>query len=536
MRATRQRKGRQNTIQSNVPATHASRLYKTGDLCRYLPDGNLEFLGRLDHQVKIRGFRIELGEIEALLSQHASVREALVVPQEEPTGKRLVAYVVPHQELSVNEVRAFLRQKLPDYMVPSAIVQLEALPLTPNGKVDRRALLLPELVFNSEYVPPRDAIEQQLTHIWQEVLGVHSISIKDNFFDIGGHSLVAVRLMARIQKDFALNLPLATLFQSPTIEELATLLRQQPEFLPWSSLVPIQAIQNPSANSGTAKQALSGVEGSKIRPPFFCVHGAGGNVIYFYGLARFMGSEQPFYALQPVGLDGQSEPHTSVEEMAAHYIESIQTIQPQGPYFLGGHSLGGHIVFEMAQQLKKKGHDIALLAILDTSAPTFDHPSLTENRTDKLHQDDAKWLTELASAAEGATGKKLNISLEALQALEREEQLLYFKKQLEKANILPADSEIEQVRALLRMFKLNYQINYLPTGKLLPIPITLFRAKEGSDERAEILCQDPTWGWDEFGEVEIHDVLGNHASMMAEPHVQTLAKQLTACLAKAAGL
>ncbi|NEP32365.1 non-ribosomal peptide synthetase, partial [Moorena sp. SIO3B2] len=224
---------------SNKPG---SRLYKTGDLARYLPDGNIEFIGRIDHQVKIRGFRIELGEIEAVLAQHSKVREAVVIAREDiPGDKRLVAYLTTNDaKTTINDLRSFLKTKLPHYMIPAAFVFLEAMPLTPNGKVNRRGLPVPDassLVPESSFVAPRDSVELQLAQIWSDILGVSPIGVRDNFFDLGGHSLLAVRLMADIEKEFGKNLSLAALFQGATLEQLAILLRQKTDTHSWSPLV-----------------------------------------------------------------------------------------------------------------------------------------------------------------------------------------------------------------------------------------------------------------------------------------------------------
>jgi len=217
------------------PSVPGARLYKTGDLARYLPDGNIEFLGRVDHQVKVRGFRIELGEIEAALGQHPELRESVVIVREDvPGDKRLVAYVVPKDEGSetedegppsfVSELRGFLKEKLPDYMVPSVFVPLDALPLTPTGKVDRRALpapdgLRPEL--EREYVAPRTPTEEKLVAICAELLGIHRVGVYDNFFDLGGHSLLATQFISRVRTAFGVEVPLRSLFEHPTIAELA---------------------------------------------------------------------------------------------------------------------------------------------------------------------------------------------------------------------------------------------------------------------------------------------------------------------------
>jgi amino acid adenylation domain-containing protein len=215
-----------------------ARLYKTGDLARYLPDGHLEYLGRFDHQVKVRGVRVELGEVEAVLGQHPAVRQAVILAQEDTPGDtRLMAYVVPTQEPAPasSELRTFLKAKLPVFMIPSAFVALEALPLTPNGKVDRSALpqaegIRPEL--ESGFVAPHNAFERQLTQIWEDLLGVQPIGVQDDFFELGGHSLLAVQLFAHMEKRMGIRLSLATLFQRPTIAHLADCLRHQGESAP----------------------------------------------------------------------------------------------------------------------------------------------------------------------------------------------------------------------------------------------------------------------------------------------------------------
>ena len=284
-------------------------LYYTGDRGRYRLDGTLEILGRIDHQVKIRGVRIEPGEIAGVLNQHPNIKASIVIAREDvPGDKRLVAYIVPNPEQTPtsSEIRQFLKQRLPDYMIPAAFVMLEALPLTPNGKIDRRALAVPE--YSREdgertFLAPRNRLEMQLTQIWEEVLGVKPIGITDNFFELGGHSLIAVRLFVEIEKLCGKNLPLATLFQAQTIEELAAVIGQDGWSAPWSSLVKIQP--------GDSK------------PPLFCVHPIGGNVLEYYQMAHYLGQDQPVYGLQALGLDGKQVPLTSIEDMAYQPIEDI---------------------------------------------------------------------------------------------------------------------------------------------------------------------------------------------------------------------
>ncbi|MEP6703461.1 MAG: amino acid adenylation domain-containing protein, partial [Acidobacteriota bacterium] len=337
-----------------------ARLYRTGDLARYLSAGTIEFLGRVDHQVKIRGHRIELGEIETALAQHIGVRECVVIVRDgNDRAKELIAYVVPRPDTthSIEELRSYLRAKLPEYMVPPSFVRLEALPLTANGKVDRRALPAPELSrsdLREAFVEPRDTLEEQLVIACEKVLARKPVGIRDNFFAIGGDSLLAVRFFAQIENRFGKKLPLATLFKSPTIEQLGEVLRGTESKHTWSSLVPVQP------------------EGSLT--PLFCIHAGGANVLIYRPLARHLGIGQPVYALQARGLDGLMEPLTRVEDMASHYIKEMRSLQPDGPYYLLGASFGGLVAFEMAHQLNAQGQQVALLAMLNTNCPVYTLP------------------------------------------------------------------------------------------------------------------------------------------------------------------
>jgi thioesterase domain-containing protein/acyl carrier protein len=365
------------------------------------------------------------------------------------------------------------------------------------------------------FISPRDTLEMQLTQIWRNVLGVHPIGVKDNFFEVGGHSFLAVRLMAQIQRTFGKILPLATLFEAPTIEQLADILRRQTDSLRWSPLVAIQ----PQGSS----------------QPFFSMPGAGGSVFYFHALARRLGLDQPFYGLQARGLDGESTPHTRVEDIAAYNIDALQVIQPQGPYLLGGHSFGASVAFEMAQQLRKQGHEVARLFILDTTAPAFiDKPALPDNAS---LPDDASLMANIATIWGRLFGKNLEVSYDALRLLDLDEQLNYLKECLQMAEVWPPEIGTKQVRGLVQVFKANHQIHYVPQ-EVFPTRITLFRSSEvnpeeviGDDQFSEIL-RDAAWGWGQFSEepVEVHVVPGDHITMMTEPHVQVLAERLKACL------
>ncbi|MCB8949264.1 MAG: amino acid adenylation domain-containing protein [Ardenticatenaceae bacterium] len=347
-------------IPNPFSAKAGDRLYKTGDLGRYLPDGRIEFLGRIDHQVKIRGFRIELGEVEAALRQHTAVQDVLVLAQEDESGTQLVAYVVGQAEDLV-DLRPFLNQSLPNYMVPAAFVVLDQFPQTPNGKIDRKALPAPGeqvTTVDDTFAAPQDILEMQLAQIWQEVLKQPSISMEANYFELGGHSLQAVTLFAAIEKRLKLRLPVSLLFEAPTIRQLAAAIRQREDAPDWSSLVPIQP-------RGT-------------KSPLFCVHGGAGHVFHYHDLAQLLGTERPFYALQPK-LDEKTHQSifAAVEEMATHYISEIKTVQPEGPYLLSGFCFGGVVVYEMAQQLVQAGDEVGLLVFIDPSTPE-NKPHLAE--------------------------------------------------------------------------------------------------------------------------------------------------------------
>lgn len=336
-------------ISDPFSSDEGARLYKTGDLARYLPNGNIEFLGRKDDQIKIRGFRVELGEIESALRNHPSIRETVVIVRENgPNEKQLVAYFVPAHEarVSTSELRRYVRKQLPEYMVPSAFVALDAMPLSPNGKLDRRGLPAPTFELSLDSAVAQNALQAQLVAIWQDVLGKKPVGIYDNFFELGGHSILAARLMHRIGQALGKTLPLAMLFRAPTVEGLAAVLGKNEWSDHWSSLVPIQPLG--------------------FQPPFFCIHGVGGNVVGFHRLGRHMRPDHPFYGLQSRGLDGKQTCLTSVESMASYYIAEMRSVQPRGPYFLGGFSFGGLVAYESAQQLRAMGEEAALLVLFDT--------------------------------------------------------------------------------------------------------------------------------------------------------------------------
>jgi thioesterase domain-containing protein/acyl carrier protein len=337
-------------------------------------------------------------------------------------------------------------------------------------------------------------LELQLTKMWERVLGIQSIGTSDNFFSLGGHSLLAVQLFTEIEKTFAKKLPLATLFQSPTIAQLATVLRQQPGSITWSSLVPIAA------------------RGSK--PPLFCAHPIGGNVFEYYPLAALLGAEQPIYGLQSLGLDGIQAPLTRIEDMATHYIREIKTVQPHGPYFLAGYCLGAFVVFEIACQLELQGEKIGLLALLDYEAPN---------------------LVTVRPPLFQSIGIHLN-NLHQLSTIERVEyikdriifRLIYQHQENNRKKILFDAWEKKLPTDYLKVLDANYHAGEDYIAKSYRGEVTLFRSDVQSLDLA--LIQDLGWGELVDGGVKIYNIKGQHRYLLKEPCIKHLAEKLKLCL------
>jgi amino acid adenylation domain-containing protein len=533
----------------------SDRLYKTGDLARYLRDGNIEYLGRIDQQVKLRGFRIEPGEIETVLSQYPLIGEAAVIVKEDiPGDKRLVAYIVFNQEQvpTPSQLRQFLLLKLPDYMVPSTFVFLDALPLTPNGKVDRRALTAVDTSQRNStetFVAAQDELEQELTKIWEQVLGIQPIGIRDDFFELGGHSLLAVRLFDRIEKKYGRNLPLATLFKAPTIEQLANFINQEnfTEEL-WDILVPLQT------------------DGSRI--PLFCMHGGGFNVLIYRYIAQYLGTDQPVYALQAQGLDGKTSPHNSIEEMAEEYIKRIRTVQPEGPYVVGGLSYGGMIALEVAQQLMAKGQPVALVAMFDTSGPDYYKllppiPRLFSTLNYVLHYTFPRFLQKSSEVGVQSIAKELLKRLKRFNEDNFNSQVIIKQSEIALNNTHQPSSNrklslevwIENFRQLIiKNSPLSYAAQRMNvTDSEGSVSLTLEQLHQKQEEarsayqansyKGKIAVfkateqppgyyNDPQFGWGEIakGGLEIYDVPGFHVGVVESP---ILAEKLRICLDKA---
>ncbi|HSK79159.1 MAG TPA: amino acid adenylation domain-containing protein [Thermoanaerobaculia bacterium] len=477
---------------------HGGRLYRTGDLVRWLRDGSLDFLGRLDNQVKLRGYRIELGEIEAALSALSGVREAVVIAKSD----RLVAYVTGEAETAT--LRQTLREKLPEFMLPSAFMALPSLPRTPSGKLDRKALPEPDSGPAPGFVAPRTAVEEVLAEIWAELLGIAHIGVHDNFFERGGHSLLAVLLMARIEKRLGTTLPLAALFSAPTLEALAALAETSGG--------------HPAGRKG--RGALVAIKPATNRDtdqaPFFCVHPIGGNVLCYLDLARHLAPDQPFYALQT---PDDRPPAKSIEEMAARYLAEVRRVQPQGPYRLGGWSMGGLVAFAMARQLAAEGQAPELLALIDTLPPeTATAPATDEELVASFAQDLARRL-----------GSNAGISPEELRSLPEQEKLAHVVRLGHSAGLLPADFGLAQIEPLFATFAANLQASraYAPepyTGRL-----TLWVSEATAASYAAALD-----AWSRLVPAGLDRTIlpGDHYSLLRRPEVERLARELTAQLVR----
>ena len=481
-------------------AVPGQRIYRTGDLGRFRPDGRFVFLGRRDRQVKIRGFRVELAEIEAALTRHTGVREAAVIVTERVANdKELVAYVVPSREPApaADDLRLFLRDKLSPYMIPAGFVFLNELPVTPTGKIDRKALPRFDGArdLTSTASEPGNYVEQQLVSIWRSVLAIDRVGTRDNFFDLGGHSLLAAQMFAQVETRLNVRLPLATLFRAPTIEALAVVIGERQTSQSWRALVAIQP-------AGT-------------RTPVFAVPGIGGNVIGYHNLARLLGPDQPFYGLQSRGLSGTEPPRTEITDMASAYLAEIRHVQPEGPYHLLGACMGALVAYEMAQQLHAAGEQVGLLALLEPRAPRTSRPAVPQTQTLQFFAVRLKRYARRLASLRGR--QRLAYIRERFQAL---------AQVIAQRDLFRGDREsfhTEQVRLANLAALRRYQPRVYPGHALLLL----------AQNREVVSGEDPELGWHRIaaGGLTVHTVPGtNSGSMLRRPNVEALAPVLTSHL------
>ena len=469
------------------PADTSKRIFLTGDLGRFRPDGQLEFVGRKDFRVKIRGFSVDLSAIESILNSFHEVRRAVVLARENPNGeKRLTAYVspMPGVELAPNTLRELLAARLPDFMLPKAIVILDQLPLTQSGKIDRQSLPVPDWLdqeISDAYVAPRDALEEKVTRIWEKTLNVPRAGIRDRFVDLGGDSLLAMAMFLELEKELGLRLPPSLLVDHDTVEKLVQALHQL-DTLGVRSLVPLK----PDGN----------------RSPLYLIPGAFGDVSIWKQALPYFSEAQPIYGLQALRREGDSLYNLTVEQVASVFIQNIKDFQPEGPYYLAGYSFGGLIAFEIAHQMATKGDRVAFLGIVDSTAPG--------------RRQGAKWTD------------RLRIHTSNLQALSWQERLKYLNEstargllRLSRRKIL---KEVIPVRKMIGSDHLKATSrasrSYFPDSRYAGA-ITVFKVSE----EPWYVRWDRMKGWQTLvqGNIKIIQVPGNHANIMKAPQVRELA-------------
>ncbi|WP_338864395.1 amino acid adenylation domain-containing protein [Myxococcus stipitatus] len=470
-----------------------ARLYRTGDLARRLEDGSLEYVGRVDSQVKVRGFRIELGEIEAVLLGLPDVAEAAVVVRSAPGGESLLAaYVAPRgghaPERWCGTLREALARVLPEYMVPGRFAVLARLPLTPSGKVDRRALPALEDVAagpSGSRVPPRNPREAVLVDLFERVLGVTGVGATSDFFQLGGHSMLVLRLLSRMESAFGVRLPLAALFQTSTVEGLA------------------RAVETAGGEQGV----LVPLGGEGDAPPLFLVHPVGGNILCYRALAEGLTGRR-LHAFQSQGVTGAA-PDTTVEAMAERYVRELRRVQPSGPYHLFGWSMGGVIAFEMARQLEAAGERVGELCLLDATLEGFEQPLGPE--------DDAALL--------GAFAVDLGLSPERVA---RVESLSALWGAARDGGVLPEDAPLETLERLHTVFRANLEALHAYRAGPYSGALTLLAGQEGGIRDAAT----PDWGWARFarGGVRTRHLPGNHYTLLKPPNVEQVGRVVQALL------
>ena len=495
----------QKFIPNPFSAWPGERLYKTGDWVRYLPDGNLEFLGRVDNQVKVRGLRIELGEIEEALARHPAVKEVVVIAREdEPGNKRLVAYVASKQPSipPSDELRGLLKSRLPQYMIPSAFVVMEALPRTPNGKVDRRALPAPEQANRGQeedLVPPRDNTEARLLKIWQMIFGRPDIGVTQDFFALGGHSLLAARLLRRMEKEFDRKFTLVNVFEAPSIEQMANLVRGTDSARRSSHLVvPIHALGS--------------------RPPLFCVRGGP----RFKLLAQRLGHDQPVFGLHLDTAEARrlSFPY-KLEEIASCLVTAMREVQPKGPYHLSGLCVNGAIAYEMARQLVATGEQVGLLAMFDAQNAAFYTKSLRHGRVHSLGQRTIYHVLNLWKLEWKAKGPYV---LDRLKEARRRMSRIIWQIAYELQWRVD-ESRMKDVEAVVHPAASAYH----------PRPYSGSAVMFQSTKWPEGAYFDFALSWRHLvaGGIDVHRIPGGHAAMFREPNVDVVADKLSSLLCEA---
>lgn len=500
-----------NAEKFSVDATDPTmRIFYTGDLGKMHTDGCLEYFGRKDSQIKIRGYRIDLAEIESILHQHPAVQNVAVSARSigSATGEMtLVAYLELKEDIALTkkEVRTFLSHQLPEYMLPGNIIFLKNLPMTATGKVNMQALPAPDpfsLSKENEFVAPRNPIESDLVKIWESTLRLHPIGIRDDFFELGGNSLLAAQLFSTIERKYKVKLPLSTLFKASSIETQANILLHEDWTPDWSSLVVLR--------------------GSGKRTPLFLAAPVGGNVLSYHDLVQHIDIDQPVYGLQAVGLDGIQTPKKNVKDVAAHYISEIKTILPNGPFLLGGSSFGGLVAYEMAQQLHDQGLPVDLVVMFDAYGPNYPkrRPGTTRIRRriyKYLRRFETHW-SNLQSTDRG--GRWIYLRVKGKKVVNRLSQK--FSKKIHRM-IHPLPKELQKIQNAHIGAARNKKKRHQREPRRFGGRMVLFKA----DKQPLGIYPDPFLGWDTVAgnQIEVYEVPGHHTSIIYEPRVQSLASR-----------
>ncbi|WP_241566832.1 non-ribosomal peptide synthetase [Hahella sp. KA22] len=491
------------------------RLYRTGDLVRWLPDGDLEFLGRIDHQVKIRGFRIELGEIEAVLLQHEAIREAVVVAREDRDDKRLVAYVVTAADKTtsnafvlIEDLRQIIKQQLPDYMTPSAFVTLDSLPLTPNGKVDRNALPAPDYAASAdEFMAPATPTECKLADIWRSLLQIdHPLSASANFFESGGHSLLVMRLVSAISDQFGAQIAIRDIFGHSQLKDLATFIdayRTEDRLREWKPLVRL------------SDETLT----NKVSSKLFCVPGAGGFSIAYQALSDELSQFTQVLVFEAKGLDGAQEPHNDWNALISCYLDAITIEQPIGPYYLLGHSFGGRVVFELARKLEARSQEVHVI-ILDT---VLSNSILSSEVSAMPDMSVAEKVLHVIDEFLGEASIDPNRNFPS--AKEKVKQLMVM------GGLLPANGNTQLLDGFLEVYAAQESLfnQYKPSGRL--DGKLLFLYSEDSYPGGKLLLAIENYNQLCAQPINAHKVDGGHVSMLRAKNVHSIASAIAPILA-----
>jgi len=568
---------------------NGERLYKSGDIARYLPDGNIDFIGREDDQVKVRGYRIELGEIEVALNQNEDIKETAVLIHTDDIGvPKIIAYIVPQND-QVPEphfLKKYLGEHLPKFMIPTVFIYIEKLPLLPSGKVNRKELPSPDSgqsVVESKYIQPRNQLEQTLVQMWQKIIRIDKIGVHDNFFELGGDSIRGAVFINQLEKIIGESIYVAALFEAQTIAELAGyLLDTYPDVvknnfgeepLSDSELELLISTDRSGSNDKSVHPAIVPIQEKGAKTPLFCLHAAGGVVFPYYNLVPYLGSDQPLYGIQRPTNAKLDKKFLSLENLASYYIEGLQLVQPNGPYYLAGWSSGGVVAFEMAQQLRNLGETVSFLGIIDFKAPIgideirrrrriygkfkFGRFRLISRFLRTLPHFIKEFFVLLKSALsftkDGLYLKLSNPKVSGVEPSSSQEKPT-FKEYIKwvwisamRRNVL-GGSEISNVVSrntdlmLIELPTVRHTIGRV--GKDINLAkkyvakeyngnITLFDAGSLDDVGGEL--SDPTMGWDELttGEINIRKITGNHIAVLTQPYVGPFAEILKECLEEA---